>query len=237
MYRLVILEDNSAHTQTLIGLLKDFPQADRFEIACVCKPAALKAYLEKRGKPDILLTDIDFGENELNGIQLVGELFPPGSAVQVIYVTGFIEYCTRVYETEHIYFLIKPVKTDELYAALSRALARLDQAEDRLVSVHVGGGVVRILPEAIRYIESDRRKLRIITDQGVTEAYASLTSIAQKLKTGFLHCHKSFLVNMARVAELHGDSFLLLSGETVPISQKRYKASREAFLGFLSDRM
>ncbi len=237
MYKLVILEDNRVHADALIQMLSVFYMRDKFEIACVLNPTALKAYLDEYGKPDILLADIDLGIEECNGIQLVRELFPMGSPTQVIYVTGFIEYCTRVYETGHIYFLTKPVKADELYAAIARALALLRQAEEHSIFVRVGNSIVRIQPGTIRYIESNRRKLSIVSDQGVIETYAPLPFMAQKLRYGFLQCHKSFLVNMERISELRSDSFLLLSGETVPISQKRYKASRKEFLSHLGNQL
>lgn len=39
-------------------------------------------------------------------------------------MTGYVEYATPVYETPHVYFLLKPVQAEQLYAALGKALER-----------------------------------------------------------------------------------------------------------------
>lgn len=67
--------------------------------------------------------DICLGEE--SGIELVKRLAPETAGVQVIYVTGYVEYCTKVYETEHISFLLKPVDRVELLQAVTRAKERL----------------------------------------------------------------------------------------------------------------
>ena len=41
---------------------------------------------------------------------------------QVVYVTGHAEYCTKVYDTDHVSFLLKPVGRTELRAALKKAI-------------------------------------------------------------------------------------------------------------------
>jgi DNA-binding LytR/AlgR family response regulator len=149
VYHLVILEDNKEHVDLLVRLLENFPEKHRFQTIFFLRPESFITHIKEQGNPDIFLTDIDFGENSFNGIQLVSEQFQPGNITQVIYVTGFINYCTRVYETEHIYFLTKPVKSSELYNALVRAINHLDQAEAKSISLSVNGCVIRILTDTI----------------------------------------------------------------------------------------
>ena len=114
----------------------------------------------------------------------------------MIYVTGFIEYCTSVYRTEHVYFLAKPVAQDDLDDALDRAFERLAARASKPLSIRFGGKVVLVAPERISYIESDRRKVHIHVGAEDIETYASLSDIAAELPASFIQCHKSFLVNM-----------------------------------------
>ena len=72
--------------------------------------------------PRIALMDIQLGSTDETGITLARELFPAGSETSVIFITGYMEYVSDVYEADHIYFLKKPVEKEYLKRALDKAL-------------------------------------------------------------------------------------------------------------------
>ena len=172
-----------------------------------------------------------------NGITAVQKLLQQCPGVQVIYVTGHVEYCTRVYRTSHVYFLTKPLQPEDFTDALDKAIENLEERIARPFGVKVGGRIMRVLPADIEFVESDRRKVRIHLADQVIEAYESLGGISRKLPGTFVQCHKSFLVNMEKIAEMRSDQIDLLSGATIPISQKRSRPTREAFMDFLKERL
>ncbi|WP_143412183.1 LytR/AlgR family response regulator transcription factor [Arabiibacter massiliensis] len=180
--------------------------------------------------------DIVLGSRACDGIEAVKRFAPDGCGTQVVYVTGHPEYCTKVYQTEHVYFLTKPVAQAHLDDALGKALANLERAASRPIAVQTGGTVHALVPERIDFIESDRRKVRIHQGQEVIEAYASLAELAEKLPASFVRCHKGFLVNMDHIAKLQSSDVLLRSGELVPLSQRRRPAVRESFIAHLQGR-
>ena len=58
-----------------------------------------------------------------------------GSGTQVIYITGYpLQFCTMVYQTEHIYFLTKPLRQQELFDALDKAMAKLSERAESFLS-------------------------------------------------------------------------------------------------------
>ena len=122
MVQAVILEDRSSHRDELLSRLAAWPRADRLELRCAATAEELRCLLQA-APADILLTDIDLGEGEGTGIQLVREMLSDGSGTQVIYITGYpLQFCTMVYQTEHIYFLTKPLRQQELFDALDKAM-------------------------------------------------------------------------------------------------------------------
>ena len=235
MYRLVILEDSPGHAEVLRGLICAYPRSHRLRIEQASSVAALEACLDE-GPVDILVADIDLGPDEPTGIEVVQRLFSKGAGTQVIYVSGYVEFCTRVYRTDHLYFLSKPVEPDDLADALDKAFAKLGELEASALVVRSGGQVRLVRPGAIGYIESDRRKVRIHVGGEVIEAYAALIDMADQLPDSFVQCHKSFLVNMDHIVELRSDNLVLCSGACVPVSQKKRKATREAFFRYLGKR-
>lgn len=195
--------------------------------------------LEKRAsRIDIALMDIRLGDESRTGIDAAATMFPQGSGTQVIYVTGYPEYCTEVYQTEHIYFLTKPVMQADLNNALGKAIERIRCDGERPLGISSGNRLVRVLPRKISYIESDRRKVRVhLADSAVLETYHSMKALAPLLPSSFVRCHKSFLVNMAFIDELQSDAVCMLSGELVPMSRTSRRQVRERFASYLRARL
>lgn len=231
MYTVAILEDDPRQADALARMLAEVDQADSLEIQQVPSLAELDAWLPNG---DILFADIKLGESfgGQNGIELVKTRLAD-APTQVIYVTGYLEYCTPVYETEHVYLLAKPVRPEDLQAALTRAIANIERRRAERLVLSAGGSVVSLLPEEICFIESDRRKVRIHAGDEVVEAYATLGSLMSRLPASFINCHKSFLVNMDHIERIDKGGIVLRSGETVPVSRQKRVAVKQALLSRL----
>lgn len=237
MYQVVLVEDDATQAEILRRMVGRSPRGGEVVVEHISDAASLEARLAEGSPVDILMMDIELGSEDANGIDLVKRHVPAGSGTQVIYVTGFVEYCTSVYRTEHVYFLAKPVAQDDLDDALDRAFARLAARASKPLSIRFGGKVVLVAPEQISYIESDRRKVHIHVGAEDIETYASLSDIAAELPASFIQCHKSFLVNMDCIRELKGDSVMLASNQAVPVSQKRRKLVREAIFAHIQGKL
>ncbi len=53
-------------------------------------------------------------------------------------MTGHAEYCTKVYDTDHVSFLLKPVGRTELRGALKKAIDRCEAYRSNPIRVHMG---------------------------------------------------------------------------------------------------
>ena len=177
--------------------------------------------------PDIVLMDIQLDGQ--NGIDLAQKHFPKERGTAVIFVTGYLEYVTDVYEADHVYFLPKPVQEEKLRRALDKAMAACDDAPCAF-SVRVNGKLQRIDLRDVYCIESFYRKLRVRMAGEAVECYGSISELPRAVLTRMIHCHKSFLVNPEHVRTMDRKSFLLKNGTVIPISRTRYSASREKFL-------
>ncbi len=227
MYRVAILDDEADQVELLEGMVGRYPGSGDFEVVTASSLAELRPHIA-RGI-DILLTDIRLSPDDPDGIELVKRLFPRSGGTQVIYVTGYDTYHTRVYQTRHVYFLTKPVSQTELNDALDEAVRRIAEYVERPLSIHVDYAEKIVLPRSILYIESRRRVLHIHLEREVLETYARLNAIAHQLPSYFVRCHNSFLVNMDFVDELRADAIRLRSGEEIPVSRPRRAEVREAF--------
>ena len=185
----------------------------------------------KTESPRIALMDIQLGSTDETGITLARELFPAGSETSVIFITGYMEYVSDVYEADHIYFLKKPVEKEYLKRALDKALERVPP-KTTVFSVQIQGTTQLIDLREVLCVESFYRKLRFRLWNESIECYGSFTSLPEKITAQLIQCHKSFLVNPDYIRSMERQIFLLKDGSSVPISRSRYSESRQAFLDY-----
>ena len=232
-YKTVVFDDDSKQSEVLRQKILQSENHADLEVTTFSDWTELGALLS-RDAIDILLMDIKIdGEERLNGIDVVRHHAVPHSPLQVIYVTGHDGYHAKAYQTKHISFLTKPVDQEELDEALGRAVKNITSFSERSFWVRTTQGEKVVVPRKIRWIESDRRLLRIFTEDGVIETYGRLADIIEKLPERFVQCHKSFIVNMGYINEFGRTDVTLTTGEKVPVSQKRRPDTRDAFFAYI----
>lgn len=108
-FHLLALEDNEEYQKVLRSMLSKYPGRSRLDVDIISGVITFEALMASDDRIDIFITDIDLGEGNPSGIELVRRYFPAGSPTKVIYISGHVEFCTSVYQTEHTYFLLKPI--------------------------------------------------------------------------------------------------------------------------------
>ena len=181
--------------------------------------------------PQIALLDIHLDDSPENGIILAKELFPAGCGTSVIFITGYVEYVSDVYETEHIYFIKKPVSKEYLEKALTKAMTE-ERSKSTVFSVRINGATQLVDLREVLSMESFYRKIRFHLWNESIECYGSFSNLPEFVLDHMIHCHKSFLVNPDYIRTMDHQKFLLKDGSSVPISRSRFVDSRQSFLDY-----
>lgn len=180
-YNAIILEDNQESIRTLLSLIEASPFADQLATQCMSTTDELAGAIESEGAPDILLADIKLDNSSMNGIDAVRSLLNSNDMTEVIYVTGYMEYCESVYETQHTYFLVKPVSQNTFDRALCKAIENLRTRQDKVLPVTYKGQTTYLRTNEIEYVESNLRKVHIHATHGSYEMYATVSGLIGKL--------------------------------------------------------
>ena len=234
MYSLLIMDDSEASREDAVRAVEDGPFARYFRITAVPSIGAALDYIAFHGAPDVLIADIQMGDSDRDGIDFVRDRLSCGTHTQVIYLTGFIEYCTKVYESQHIYFLTKPLVQVDFDKALDRALENLRQDASRKLAVSFNHETRVLDTDSIVYLESSRRKMLIhMKDGSVFETYATMADMLERLPRSFIQCHKSFVVNPDHVARLAKGHFESTTGAAIPLSSKYRQQAKEGFFDYI----
>ncbi|MBQ9058699.1 MAG: response regulator transcription factor [Atopobiaceae bacterium] len=230
-YKVIVFDDEPLQAESLVNKLRDSQYAQLLSIEIVSDITRLKQVLINQ-TVDILFMDINIGE-ETSGIEFVQKFVSAQSSVHIIYVTGFDRYHSQVYRTPHVGFVMKPVKEADLYEALRVALEAIEKTREHPFLIKAKGRTKRIDPGILRYVESNRRILRLYYGNECIEYYDKLSEFMKRLPSCFVQCHKSYAVNMSFIDELTRTSVLLTTGEQVPVSQTRSRDVVDAFEAFV----
>lgn len=177
------------------------------EIHTYTDPHKFKSDFDKEiGKNlDIILMDIVFWD--ITGIDIIKEIQKKNEKVKVIYISDYIEYTEKIFETEPIYFLMKPITKEKLEKAIDKAMKK-----EKKTDVIVLGNekkLLKIEPEKIFYFESNKRLVLISGVNATQKIYMKLSELEEKLPAYFVKCHQSYIVNLKKVEKIQNNQFIM----------------------------
>ncbi len=179
---------------------------------------------------DLYLLDIQLpGES---GLELARRLCGAGQRDAVVFITGSAEYALEAYSVHPIHYLLKPVGREALDNALRLAW---DRRRPRTLLLRCGGKASAFPAAELLYLESRSHGVVVHLSGGERFLPISLTEAERAAPAdAFARCHKSYLVNLAWVAEVGRTELKLRSGETVPVSRAFYAPFQSALVRYLN---
>lgn len=149
--------------------------------------------------------------------------------MQIIYISGNASYAQKLFKTQPMDFLIKPITEEVVREALDLAIKILDKRRNRFT--YRTGQEYHYVPFGdILYFGSEGRKIIIKTLRGEETFYGRLKNIEKTLPPYFISIHQSYIVNHDFVVKYTYDSVELLNGACLPISKANRKKVREQIL-------
>ena len=230
MYRFAICDDSQEDIKYIEKLIREWNKQTGYQIRIDRFPsgeAFLFAYEDDPGV-DVLFLDIEM--KELSGIELAQKLRELGSRVQIVFVTGYMEYIAQGYDVEALHYLLKPVTEEKLRGVLDRAMERLKNRERELV-ITMSEGIIRIPLTEIRYLEVLGN---YVTIHG-RESYSvkrTLSQLEELLDERFYRIHRSYIVNLQLVRKCTRTEVILKDDTALPLSRRNYEGLNRAMIKY-----
>jgi two-component system LytT family response regulator len=242
--RAVIVDDEELARQLLREQLL---ACGDIEIAAECANGfeAVKAVTET--KPDVLFLDIQMPK--LDGFEVLELIDPP---VAVVFVTAYDQYALKAFEAHAVDYLLKPFAQDRLKTALERARALLRDPQPPAVQaaelaaaarppgqplervVVKDGTKVHIIPvEKLDYAEAQDDYVGLRSEKKMYLKQQTISSLEAQLDPKrFVRIHRSYLVNLERIARIEPytkDSrvAILQDGTQLPVSRSGHAKLKE----------
>lgn len=229
-----ICDNNPLHMQyarqCIINYLKSKPLGD-FQCIEVFPEKLDELINKKMFSAEIIILDIQMQWK--SGIQIaeqINNIFP---RCQIIFLTAYIDYATMVYETKHIYFVLKTQMEQMLPRAMDKALDVLN-VEEPCLCFQLPSLNARIPLGKILYFEKNQHHTLIRTEIKDFTVPKSLRELTPLLGSEFLRCHGSYIVNLSHISQYSSTQFVLDNGMIIPIGRTFQSVSRNTYWDYLA---
>ena len=227
-----ICEDVAAERDYLIGLLQKWKQlgGHTLQTSAFLSAERFWSAYEDGYRPELLLLDVEMPG--LNGMELAKRLRQLHDDTPLVFITGYSDYMAEGYDVAALHYLLKPVSEQALERVLNRTLEQLRHQRKFLLCTS-DGVTQKLYFDEILYVEVFSHTVTIHGDGGKDYLlHMTIRELEQELGNTFCRCHRSFLVNLARIHQIKKTDILLDSGVVVPMSRRLAADVNQAFFAY-----
>lgn len=176
---------------------------------------------------------LDIVNADGNGIEFAETLRKINPSVKLVFVTSYAnEYNQEIFRCppgrEPIAFLAKPVEEAYLRNALEKIEAGLEEKSD-FIHITKSRHSEYIKCDSIIYVASDKRQLRLISENEEYICYGNMGDILGKLPHYFCQCHRSYIINLKRIRRvISADEIEMSDGSSIPVGRSYHRQVKEA---------
>ena len=220
MYRIAIVEDDRAIAEMIEGYIRRYAAENGIEVSTVIFGDGMEFIEKYRANFDLVFMDIEMPV--LDGMSTIKKLRQVDKSVLVVIVTNLAQYAVNGYELGVFDFMVKPVGYYSLAMKLSRAFETLGTISRRQIWVPSRTGKKMISADTLRYVEVMHHMLVFHTTAEEVRGTGTMKKICELLEgLPFALCNQCYLVNLAYVSGINGNTVLVGEDELQISAPKR----------------
>ena len=196
--RALLVDDEAPARGELRYLLGAHPEV---EVVGEAATAGEALELAEKVRYDVVFLDIELPG--MTGIEVARLVLERRERPAVVFVTAHERYAVDAFAVEAFDYLVKPVEPERLARVVERlaqARRRAAPAVEKIPVVSAGGAKTLLDYDAVHWVEADGDYSRVHTYDRAYLCTSSLGELAERLPTGFARIHRSYIVNLAKVA-------------------------------------
>ena len=226
MYKVAICDDCQADIDYLSILVREWGEKQPVQIRTFQSAESFLFQYEEEKDFDILLLDIEMGD--MDGITMAKSIRKDNEAVQMIFITGYSDYIADGYDVAALHYLLKPVKKQQLFEVLDRAVNRLMKNEKEII-LRTSDGIFVMPVREIRYLDVQQN---YVTVHGKTDVRIKRTlgDFESELDERFFRIGRSCIVNLTYIRRISRTDVQLSDGSRIPLPRGQYDALNRAVI-------
>lgn len=247
----LIIDDEIEACRNLKSILLEYIDPD-INIMGIANSSAEAEKQLQQFNPDAVFLDIEMpAENAFSFLERIAPVH-----FEVIFVTAYDEYAVRAFKLNAVDYILKPISIPELANAVTKLkervlfkthfnpansdfteLSRQINTRQKLNKIALKGNnnVEIVAFKDILYVEAfgGYSKVFFMRDGAIADIFTSyaISEYEDMLPPEhFYRIHKSYLINCDQIKKIHKDespTVLLQSGQTIPVSRRRFSSLLE----------
>ena len=176
---------------------------------------------------DVIFLDIEMPK--LNGVEFARNA---PDHCKIIFTTAYDQFAIEGYELNVIDYILKPITASRFDQGIQKVVSllqmeqqqreSLEEVEEKHLLFKSSHEILRVNTNDIIYIESLHKYIKVVTYQQSFTTLYSISAIEEALDPNFFfRCHRSYIINLARVNKISGLSVELTNQNSVPISKAK----------------
>lgn len=242
MVRCIAIDDEPMALRQIKSYIE---RTEQLELVTVCRSAMEAQEVLKTATADLLFVDINMPD--MNGLEFVRSI---DSGHYIVFTTAHPEFALEGFKLNAIDYLLKPFSYEEFMKATQKVVSLVDlverchaaesaiaqneaeAADKEVISVKADYKTQLVKVADIVYLESAGEYVRLhIEGSSTITTLFRLKNMETTLPAdGFLRVHRSYIVNLKRIASYTKGRIFLDNGEYIPLGEN-YK---ERFLEYFN---
>ena len=242
MVRCIAIDDEPMALRQIKSYIE---RTEQLELVAVCRSAMEAQEVLKTATADLLFVDINMPD--MNGLEFVRSI---DSGHYIVFTTAHPEFALEGFKLNAIDYLLKPFSYEEFMKATQKVISLVDlverchaaesaiaqneaeAADKEVISVKADYKTQLVKVADIVYLESAGEYVRLhIEGSSTITTLIRLKNMETTLPAdGFLRVHRSYIVNLKRIASYTKGRIFLDNGEYIPLGEN-YK---ERFLEYFN---
>ena len=197
--KILLVDDETLARDRLRRLLVDKPE---HEVVGEAANGMEALNIAQTTKPDLVLLDIRMPG--MDGLETARHFLELDEPPAVIFCTAYEEHAIQAFDLEAVGYLLKPVRRENLFAALEKsvrlnkaqllALQSQDESRRMHISARTHRGVELIAVEDICFFQADQKYVTVRFIEGEVIVDETLRELEDEFADAFLRVHRNALV-------------------------------------------
>ena len=205
-WTVLIVDDEAPAREELGYLVQQNEGIFKIEYAESGMEAVKKA---KEFKPDLIFLDIELPD--LTGLQVAELIAELDLACKIIFATAYDQYAIQAFKLRAFHYILKPYQETDVQAVFKQMHPQKKAPQHESIphsavklAIEIEDGIKYLSPQDIMFISKEGKNVHVHTREAYFDAQYTLQELEQKLTPyGFFRCHKSYLINLQHVLEMH----------------------------------
>ena len=213
--------------------MKDTHPEENIRYKVFQNPLEMLDSIKGSNRSDVYLLDIVMPG--IDGISVADEIRVNDNAAEIVFLTSTPDFAYKSYSVRAKDYILKPVKKEKLFSVLD-SIYYSRRAQSDFFVLQKGASLIKIPFALIEYVEVIGKHVYFnLIDGTVHKVFGKMKDYRDRLlsRPEYMSPHRSYIVNMFRVASMSITGVVMLSKKSIPVSRLLYGQLREDYMNLL----